>query len=208
MSTDRTRVRRLPDKAVTDRRALDAILDEGVVAHVAVVEDNQPYVMPCGFARDGDRLLLHGSTGSRLFRLLGDGEPTCVTVTLLDGLVAARSLFESSMHYRSAVVMGRCAFVEREDKRAALDALADALLPGRRPDARPPTRKELASTSVVALPIVEWSVKVSAGPPKVVADDDGWHPWTGTVPLRLLAGTPTTSEPGNGVPSYVEHWHR
>jgi hypothetical protein len=204
--TPRTRVRRLPEKAVSDRAVLDAVLDAGLVAHVGIATDGQPFVMPCGYARDGDRLLLHGSTGSRLFRALAAGSPVCVTVTLLDGLVVATSLFESSMHYRSAVVLGSGAAVTGPEKRRALDVLADALLPGRRVDARPPNRRELAATTVVAIPLDEWSVKVSDSPPDYVADDEGWHPWAGVVPLRLRADRPIT-ERGGRAPSYVSKWH-
>jgi nitroimidazol reductase NimA-like FMN-containing flavoprotein (pyridoxamine 5'-phosphate oxidase superfamily) len=206
--TSRTTVRRLPEKAVTDRAALDAVLDAGVVAHVGISDDDgQPFVMPCGYARDGDRLLLHGSTASRLFRALASGTSACVTVTLLDGLVVARSLFESSMHYRAAIVLGTGSALSGAEKRHALDVLADALLPGRRADARPPSKKELAATAVIAIPIEEWSLKVSDAPPEVVEADEGWSPWTGIVPLRLRPDDAITIE-GGGVPPYVEAWHR
>jgi hypothetical protein len=163
--------------------------------------------MPCGYARDGDRLLLHGSTGSRLFRALGSGTPACVTITLLDGLVVATSLFESSMHYRSAVVLGCGTALRGAEKRAALDVLADALLPGRRAEARPPSKRELAATTVVALALDEWSVKVSDSPPDRVPDDAGWTPWSGVVPLRLRADQPITDR-GGRPPAYVRRWHR
>jgi nitroimidazol reductase NimA-like FMN-containing flavoprotein (pyridoxamine 5'-phosphate oxidase superfamily) len=202
----RTHIRRLPEKAVTDLTALYAILDEGLVAHVGITDGDQPFVMPCGYARDGDSLLLHGSTGSRLFRALGAGTPACVTVTLLDGLVVATSLFESSMHYRSAIVLGSGTALKGTAKRSALDVLTDHLLPGRRVDARPPNKKELAATSVVALPIDEWSVKVSAAPPEFVDDDEGWSPWAGVVPLRLRPDEPIT-ERGGPPPPYVRAWH-
>lgn len=203
----RTAIRRIPDKTVNDRSGLDAVLDEGLVAHVGIVGDGQPFVMPCGYARDVDRVLLHGSTGSRLFRSLGSGSPACVTVTLLDGLVVARSLFESSMHYRSVVILGAGATLAGAQKRNALDLLSDHLLPGRRADARPPTKRELAATSVVAIPILEWSLKVSSADPDVVDDDAGWTPWTGIVPLRLTPGPPVTCE-GGPPPEYVEAWQR
>lgn len=204
---DRTQIRRLPDKAVTDRDQLYAVLDAGLVAHVGITSDGQPFVLPCGYARDSDRLLLHGSTGSRLFRALAAGTSACVTVTLLDGLVVARSLFESSMHYRSAMVLGQGASLVGNDKRQALDRLSDALLPGRRADARPPSRRELAATCVVGIPIDEWSLKVSDSPPEVVAEDDGWQPWTGVVPLRTQQRTPITHE-GDAPPPYVARWQR
>jgi nitroimidazol reductase NimA-like FMN-containing flavoprotein (pyridoxamine 5'-phosphate oxidase superfamily) len=203
----RTRIRRLPEKAVTDKVVLYAVADAGLVAHVGVSVGAQPFVLPCGYARDGDRLLLHGSTGSRLFRTLATGSPACVTITILDGLVVATSLFESSMHYRSAVVLGSGIALRGAAKRSALDRLADALLPGRRDDARPPNRRELAATTVVAIPMDEWSVKVSDSPPDVVADDEGWQPWTGVVPLALRAGRPVTEQNG-APPAYVASWHR
>jgi hypothetical protein len=186
---------------------MHAILDAAIVAHVGVSVDGQPYVMPVGHARDGDRLLLHGSTGSRLFRTVAEGGPLCVTVTLLDGLLVARSLFESSMHYRSVVVLGCGTPLHGAAKAAGLDVLADHLLPGRRADARPPTRRELAATSVVAIPLEEWSVKVSAGEPEVIEEDDGWTPWTGLVPLRLTPGDPVTNE-GGAPPAYITMWQR
>jgi len=206
-SPARTRIRRLPEKAVTDKAALYAVADAGLVAHVGICTDGQPFVMPCGYARDDDRLLLHGSTGSRLFRALATSTPACVTITLLDGLVVATSLFESSMHYRSAVVFGSGAALRGADKRRSLDVLAEALLPGRLADARPPSRRELAATTVIALPMDEWSVKVSESPPEVVAEDDGWTPWTGIVPLALQPGTPVTDS-GGRPPAYVTRWHR
>jgi uncharacterized protein len=205
--TERTRVRRLPEKAVDDRSVMHAILDAAIVAHVGVSVDGQPYVMPVGHARDGERLLLHGSTGSRLFRTVAEGAPLCVTVTLLDGLLVARSLFESSMHYRSVVVLGRGTLLHGAAKSAGLDVLADALLPGRRADARPPSRRELAATAVVAVPLEEWSVKVSDSEPEVIEEDGGWSPWTGLVPLRLTPGVPVTVE-GGAPPAYVASWQR
>jgi nitroimidazol reductase NimA-like FMN-containing flavoprotein (pyridoxamine 5'-phosphate oxidase superfamily) len=162
--TERTRIRRLPEKAVEDRAVLHAILDAARVAHVGIVEDDgAPVVVPVGCARDGDRLLLHGSTGSRLFRRLASGVELCATVTLLDGMVLARSAFESSMHYRCAMVFGHA--VEVDDKVAALRVMSEAWLPGRWETLRPPNPRELAATMVVALPLTEWSVKVSDAPP-------------------------------------------
>jgi nitroimidazol reductase NimA-like FMN-containing flavoprotein (pyridoxamine 5'-phosphate oxidase superfamily) len=203
----RTRVRRLPEKAVSDRAVFNAVLAAGVVAHVGIMVADQPFVMPCGYARDDDQLLLHGSTGSRLFRALANGTPACVTVTLLDGLVVANSLFESSMNYRCAVLLGSGSALHGAAKRRALDVLTDALLPGRRADARPPNRRELAATTVVTIPIKEWSLKISDGPPDAVPDDEGWTPWSGVVPLRLRPGKPIT-ESGGDPPAYVTRWHR
>jgi nitroimidazol reductase NimA-like FMN-containing flavoprotein (pyridoxamine 5'-phosphate oxidase superfamily) len=205
-STDRTRVRRLPEKAVDDRASLHAILDAAAVAHVAVVQDGQPFVLPMACARDGDRLLLHGSRASRLMRALADGAPTCATVTLLDGLVYARSAFESSMHYRSASVLGVAAPVPADATVEALRVLTEHLLPGRWDELRAPTRKELAATAVLALPLDEWSVKVSDGPPDDPDSDLAEPVWAGVLPLVLAAGAPVdapdlaTARP---VPPYV-----
>jgi nitroimidazol reductase NimA-like FMN-containing flavoprotein (pyridoxamine 5'-phosphate oxidase superfamily) len=186
--TERTRVRRLPEKAVADVAVLHAILDEARVAHVAFVEDGHPVNVPVGCARDGDRLLLHGSTGSRLFWQLARGAEVCVTVTLLDAMVLARSAFESSMHYRSAMVFGRS--TEVEDKVAALRAMSDQWLPGRWATLRPPYAKELAATMVLALPLEEWSVKVSDGPPDDDPADLDAPVWAGVLPLVTSYGEP------------------
>ena len=187
---ERTRIRRLTEKAVSDRAALNAVLDAGLVAHVAVVDDGQPYALPMACARDGDRLLLHGSTGSRLMRLLADGAPSCVTVTLLDGLVYARSAFESSMNYRSAMILGQCEALRGDEMLAGLRILTEHLLPDRWETLRAPSRKELAATSVLALPLLEWSVKISDGPPDDDPADLDAPVWAGVVPLSLTAGAP------------------
>jgi nitroimidazol reductase NimA-like FMN-containing flavoprotein (pyridoxamine 5'-phosphate oxidase superfamily) len=208
--TDRTRVRRLPEKQVTDRAVLDAVLDAARVAHVAVVDgEGRPYVLPVAHARDGDRVLFHGSTGSRLFRGLAAGAPTCLTVTLVDGLVAARSTFESSMHYRSAMVLGTATPVADADKPRALQVLTDHLMPGRWADARHPNAKELAATLVLALPLDEWSVKVSDGPPDDDESDLDRPVWAGVVPVRAAWGEPVDAPDLRGrhpVPDYVRGW--
>ncbi|MGZ4591887.1 MAG: pyridoxamine 5'-phosphate oxidase family protein [Actinomycetes bacterium] len=210
-SLSRTSVRRLPDKQVHDRAALDAVLDAGKVAHVAVLDDAaQPYVVPVAYARDGDAVLFHGSTASRLFRSLAEGAPTCLTVTLLDGLVVARSVFESSMHYRSAMVLGVAAPLTGRAKVAALERVSEHLMPGRWADARQPSRKELAATLVVSLPLDEWSVKVSDGPPDDAAEDLDLPVWAGVVPLHPqaygdAAPAPDLRHPVD-VPEYVRSW--
>jgi nitroimidazol reductase NimA-like FMN-containing flavoprotein (pyridoxamine 5'-phosphate oxidase superfamily) len=204
-------VRRIPEKAVQDRAVLDAVLDAGLVAHVGVVDETgQPYVVPVAYARDGDRLLFHGSTGSRLFRLLADGAPTCVTVTLLDGLVLARSAFESSMNYRGAMVLGTCTVLEDGERDDALRRISDHLLPGRWDDIRPPSRKELAATLTLALPLDEASVKVSAGGPDDDPQDIDRPVWAGRVPIREVFGAPEPDEAGSAhpVPTYLESWTR
>lgn len=214
-STDRTRVRRLADKAVTDPEVLHAILDAGLVAHVAVVEDGMPFVVPVGYARRGDDVLFHGSTGSRLFRLLAAGQPTCMTVTLLDGLVLARSAFESSMNYRSAMVLGVARQLGGDDELDALRTISEHLLPGRWDDARQPTRKERAATLTLALDLGESSVKVGTGgpddDPADLADPDLMRLWAGHVPLAESFGEPVPDAlcpPGTPVPDYVRAWSR
>jgi uncharacterized protein len=194
---------------VADRAVLDAVLDAGRVAHVAVLEAGQPYVLPVAHARHGDVVLFHGSTASRLFRNLSAGAPTCLTVTLLDGLLAARSVFESSMHYRSAMVLGTAVPLEGDAKLAGLERITEHLLPGRWADARRPNRKELAATLVVALPLTEWSVKVSNGPPDDAPEDLDLPVWAGVVPLREVAGQPVPAPDLRGsppVPPYVGGW--
>lgn len=185
---ERTRIRRLPEKAVRDLRALHEVLDAGMVAHVAFVPepdtDGQPYSIPVAYGRSGDTVLFHGSTGSRLFRLLAAGAPCCLTVTLLDGLVLARSAFETSMRYRSAMVLGRCTVVE--DQVPALRAISEHIEPGRWELVRPPSRKELAKTLVLALPLDEWSLKVNDGWPETSPEDEGWSPPTGVIPIRTV----------------------
>jgi nitroimidazol reductase NimA-like FMN-containing flavoprotein (pyridoxamine 5'-phosphate oxidase superfamily) len=210
-SSERTRVRRIPEKAVEDRRVVDAILDAGFVAHVGIVDETgQPYVVPVAYARDGDRLLFHGSTGSRLFRRLAEGEPTCVTVTLLDGLVLARSAFESSMHYRGVMALGSCTVLEGDERDDALRLISDHLLPGRWDDIRPPSRKELAATVVLALPLDEVSAKVSDSMPADDPQDLDRPVWGGVVPLRESFGDPVPDELGAAypVPAYLSGWTR
>jgi len=209
-TSDRTRVRRLPDKQVDDRAVLDAVLDAGRVAHVAVHDGaGQPLVVPVAYARDGDTVLVHGSTASRLFRSLAEGAPTCLTVTLLDGLVVARSVFESSMNYRSAMVLGTATPLGDPAKLLALERISEHLMPGRWADARQPDRKELAATLVLSLPLTEWSVKVSAGPPDDPQDDLDLPVWAGVVPLLTSAGPPVPAPDLRGeppLPPYVSTW--
>jgi uncharacterized protein len=205
----RTQVRRLPDKQVHDRDALDRLLDAALVGHVAAVDDGQPFVLPVAVARDGDRVLFHGSTASRLFRALAAGAPTCLTVTIVDGLVLARSQFESSMHYRSAMVLGRCDVLDDAQKAAAMLTLTEHLMPGRTADARAASPKELRATMVLALPLVEWSVKVSDGPPDDAEADLSRPVWAGTVPLQRRWGPPVPAPDlivDAGVPGYVHEW--
>ncbi|MFF5230352.1 pyridoxamine 5'-phosphate oxidase family protein [Dactylosporangium sp. NPDC000521] len=188
----RTRVRRLPELQVDDPAVLHGILDAGTVGHLSIVHDGQPYAIPVAYGRSGSSVLFHGSTGSRLFRVLAEGAPCCFTVTLLDGLVLARSAFETSMHYRSVMVLGRCTVVE--DKLPALATISEHVTPGRWAVVRPPSRKELAATLVLALPLDEVSVKVSDGPPSTSPEDAGYDVWTGVVPFRVERGEPIECE--------------
>jgi uncharacterized protein len=198
VTTDRTRTRRHAERSHGDRAVLDAILDAGVVAHVGVVDDGQPFVLPMAYARDGDRLLLHGSTASRLMRLLAEGAPACVSVTHLDGIVVARSAFESSMQYRSALVLGRCR--PAADHEVALARITDGLLPGRWAEARPMRAREAAATSIVELALEEWSVKVSTDGPGDPDEDRRTDVWAGVLPVRTVVGEP---EPDSDVPTTV-----
>jgi len=210
-SSERTRVRRIPEKAVEDRGTVEAILDAGLVAHVGIVDETgQPYVVPVAYARDGDRLLFHGSTGSRLFRRLAEGAPTCVTVTLLDGLVLARSAFESSMHYRGIMALGTCTVLEGDERDQALRLISDHLLPGRWDDIRPPSKKELAATLVLALPLDEVSAKVSDKMPEDDPQDVDRPVWGGIVPITESFGVPVADELGAAypTPAYLETWTR
>jgi nitroimidazol reductase NimA-like FMN-containing flavoprotein (pyridoxamine 5'-phosphate oxidase superfamily) len=207
----RTQVRRLPEKQVHDLAVLHAILDAGRVAHLATSDESgQPYVVPVGYARDGDRVIVHGSTGSRLFRSLATGTPTCLTVTLLDGLVLARSAFESSMHYRSAMVLGSCTPVADDDVLRSLEVLTDHLLPNRWATLRAPHRREIVATQLLSLPLTEWSVKVSDGWPDDPPEDvQQQHIWAGVVPLSTSFGAPLDAPdlmPGLEPPTYLGQW--
>jgi nitroimidazol reductase NimA-like FMN-containing flavoprotein (pyridoxamine 5'-phosphate oxidase superfamily) len=193
--TEETRVKRLPEKQVFDRAALNSLLDEAIVGHVAIVREGKPLVLPVGIGRDGDTLLIHGSTGSGLFREIADGRPLTIAVTLLDGLVYARSAFESSMHYRSAVIQGSATLVEGEDKLTALSILTNHMMPGRWEEVRDTTKKELAATMVLRVPLDVVSVKISDKPVDEFEDDgDDRAIWAGILPLRTVAGEPVASE--------------
>ena len=193
--SEELKVKRIPEKQVFDRDALNALLDEAIVGHVAVVRDGQPVVLPVGIGRDGDTLLIHGSTGSGIFREMSDGRPLSIAVTLLDGLVYARSAFESSIHYRSAVILGSATVVEGEEKLEALAILTNHMMPGRWEEVRETTKKELAATMVLRVPLERVSVKVSdAGPDEFEDDGDDRSIWAGVLPLRIVAGEPYASE--------------
>ena len=196
-----TRIRREPHRQVTDRAALHDVLDGALLAHVAVVRDGLPLVLPLAVARDGDSLLLHGSTGAGGLRL-GAGGPVCVSVSHVDGLVFARTTFESSMRYRSAVVHGTAEVVPDDEKERALAVLSDHLFAGRTDEVRRPTRRELAATLVLRLSLDSASVKVAAGPPEVdPEDEEPREVWAGIVPITVTAGEPLPSpDVPDGVP--------
>jgi nitroimidazol reductase NimA-like FMN-containing flavoprotein (pyridoxamine 5'-phosphate oxidase superfamily) len=188
--TDARRPIRLPEKASDDRAALNALLDSTRIGHFAVVaEDGTPAVVPTMVVRDRDRVLAHGSTGSRWMRRLASGVPTALGVTAYDGVVVARSAFESSIRYRSAVVFGSCTTVS-DDKERFLDLVTEALIPGRSAEVRRPTKAELAATLVLALPLDDWSLKISAGWPEDEDDDVAGPAWAGVVPVREVYDAP------------------
>lgn len=181
---ERVRPSRMVERVGADQEMLRRLLADVPVGHVGfVTEDGQPFVLPIAISQDGDGVLLHGSTGSRWLRLLATGIPVSLAVTALDGLLVARSAFESSMHYRSAVLFGRCTALDGEAKLAALDALTDALIPGRVAEVRRPSAKELAATLVLRLAVEDWSLKVSNGQPDDLAEDVAGPAWAGILPL-------------------------
>ncbi len=202
--TDRTRIKRMPKRGVFDRGAIYRILDEGFVCHVAFAVDGQPYAIPTGYARVGDAIYLHGSAASRMLRSLGAGLSVCVTVTLVDGLVLARSAFHHSVNYRSVVILGQARLVtDPDEKAAALRAFTNHIVPGRWEEVRPVTAQELLGTSVLVLPIEEASAKIRTGPPVDDEEDLEWPVWAGVVPLALQSGDPvpdTHVRPGTAPP--------
>ena len=212
MPTARTRVVREADRAVYDREAAYRILDEGFLCHVGFVADGQPFVIPTSYGRKGDSLYIHGSAASRMVRQMKDGVAVCVTVTLLDGLVLARSVFNHSMNYRSVVILGKGILVEdAAEKLAVLRALSEHILPGRWDDARQPNERELKATSVLRVPIEEFSAKVRTGPPIDDEEDYSFPTWAGVVPLEMKAGAPIHDprlDPAREVPAYAQNYSR
>jgi nitroimidazol reductase NimA-like FMN-containing flavoprotein (pyridoxamine 5'-phosphate oxidase superfamily) len=210
--SERTAVRRLPERGSYDADRAYAILDEGFVAHVGLAGDHGPVVIPMLYARDGDRLLLHGSPASRLLRTAANGVDVCVTVTLIDGLVLARSAFHHSVNYRSVVVFGRAERIQDlVERRAALDVLVEAIVPGRSTEARPPNDKELRGTQVLALPLDELSVKVRTGGPVDEPEDYDLDVWAGVLPLPVVPGPPLADEvqpADRSVPDYIAAYDR
>jgi uncharacterized protein len=189
--SDRTTVRRLPDRGKYDAETIHKILDEAFVCHVGFVLDGQPFVIPTNYARVGDHLYLHGSAASRMLRTLAGGIPVCVTVTLIDGLVLARSAFHHSVNYRSVVALGRATLVEDPaEKMRALQLFTNHVVPGRWNDIRHPTDQELKATSVLVLPLDEASAKIRTGPPKDDEPDYALPIWAGVLPLNVVPGAP------------------
>ena len=190
-SSSRTRVRRLPARGRYDKDTIYRVLDDALLCYVALVADQSPHVIPMTCARHDDELLLHGSTASRLMRILTAGSDVCVCVTHLDGVVIARSIFDTSMNYRSVVIFGRArALVEQNAKLDALRLLVDRLIPGRWSEARPPTEQELKSTTVLAVSLAEASAKVRVGGPQDDEDDLALPFWAGEIPLRTISLAP------------------
>ena len=210
--TERTKLKRLPKRGHFDRETVYGILDEGFICHVGFAPEGQPFVIPTGYARDGDKLYIHGSQASRLLRTLSGGVDACVTVTIIDGLVLARSAFHHSMNYRSVVIFGRATLVEdREEKMAALFALSEHFIRGRWAEVREPTEVEMKQTTVLSLPLVEASAKIRTGPPLDAEEDYAMNVWAGVIPLRLVAGEPIADPllpEGIQVPTYARDYKR
>lgn len=206
----RTRVVREPQRAVYDRGAVYRILDEAFLCHVGFVAEGQPFVIPTSYGRDGDVLYIHGSAASRMLRNLDQGLPVCVTVTLLDGLVLARSVFNHSMNYRSVVILGTATLVDDPvEKLAALRALSEHIIPGRWDDARQPNEKELKATSVLRLLINEFSAKVRVGPAVDDEEDYSFPTWAGVIPLETAVGAAIRDERCElEMPAYLRNYSR
>ena len=212
LPTTRTRVVREPDRAVYEREDIYRILDEGFLCHVGFSVDGQPFVIPTSYGRKDANLYIHGSAASRMLRQMKDGVPVCVTVTLLDGLVLARSIFNHSMNYRSVVVLGKAMLVDDpEEKLEALRILSEHIIPGRWDDVRQPNDRELKATSVLRLPIEEFSAKVRQGPAIDDEEDYSFPTWAGVVPIETTVGDPIPDSrlvPPREVPAYVKSYSR
>jgi len=210
--TERTTIKRLPQRGVYDRQLVYTILDEGFICHVGFVAQGKPVVIPTGYARVDDQLYIHGSQASRMLRTLKTGIDVCVTVTLLDGLVLARSAFNHSMNYRSVVVFGKAAAIKEPGaKLAALRALAEHMIPGRWDEVRQPTDQELKATTVLSLLLEEVSAKVRTGPPLDDEEDYSLEVWAGVLPLKLVAGEPVKDpvlKTGIAPPSHLFKYSR
>ena len=203
---------RRKERGSYDREVINAILDEALYCHVGFVIDGQPYVLPTVHARVGDELYLHGSVANRMFAALGAGAPLCVTVTLLDGLVLARAAFKHSMNYRSVVILGAArALSAEDDKRRAMLAVVERVLPGRAAQVREPSRQELSATIVLCLAVNEASAKIRSGPPLDAEEDHARGVWAGVLPLHLAAGRPEPDQrlpAGSAPPATLTSWAR
>lgn len=210
--TQRTTLKRIPKRANYECETVYQILDEGLVCHVGFVVDGQPFVIPTAYGRVEDKLYIHGSPASRMLRSLQEGIPVCITVTLIDGLVLARSAFHHSMNYRSVVVFGTASIVSNpEEKLEALHAFTEHVVSGRWEEVRQPSRSELTGTLVLSLPLVEASAKVRTGPPSDDEADYSIPVWAGEIPLRVVADAPIDDsrlQPGIVLPSYVKNYTR
>ena len=210
--TARTRLVREAERAVYDREAAYRILDEGFLCHVGFVADGHPFVIPTSYGRKDDSLYIHGSAASRMLRQMKESIPVCITVTLLDGLVLARSIFNHSMNYRSVVVLGKATLVDDpEEKIGALRLLSEHIIPGRWADSRQPNERELKATSVLRVPIEEFSAKVRKGPAVDDEEDYSFPTWAGVVPLEMKTGEPIDDarlQRGQTVPEYARHYSR
>ncbi|WP_158743682.1 pyridoxamine 5'-phosphate oxidase family protein [Acidisphaera sp. L21] len=204
--SDRTRVRRMPKRGAYDRAAIDAILDAGLLCHVGYVVEGQPYVTPTAHWRDGDYVYWHGSSASRMLRTLVGGVEVCVTVSMLDGLVLARSGFHHSMNYRAVMALGRAELVEGDHKLHALKMFSDRLVPGRWETLRPPTTQELKATTILRLELTEASAKIRTGQPVDDDEDYALPVWAGVLPLSVIAGAPIPDPrlaPGTPLPANI-----
>ena len=211
-TTERTQVKRLPKRGTYDRETVSKILDEGFVCHVGFVVDGQPYVIPTNYGRSGDMLYLHGSAASRMLRTLSEGIPVCVTVTLVDGLVLARSAFHHSVNYRSVVALGTARLVDdAREKREALRLFTEHIMKGRWDDIRQPSEQEMKATTVLALPLEEVSAKVRTGGPIDDEEDYALRTWAGVLPLSETPGAPVPDlrlPPGMEIPGYMKSYKR
>lgn len=210
--TPRNRLKRNPRRGHYDKETIYGIIDEALICHVGFVVDGQPYVIPALHARQGNRILLHGAKGSRMLRYLQGGGEVCITITLLDGIVLARSAFHHSMNYRSVVLFGKGEMIDgKEEKLSALEALTEHIVPGRWEEVRAPNSKELDATAIVAVPIESASAKIRTGPPIDAKDDYDLPVWAGVLPIRRSVGNPANDprlKEGVPVPNYIIKYQR
>ena len=209
--SDKTRISRVPERAVSERGTIDAILDEGLVCHAAYVTQDRPVVIPTLYVRDGDRVLIHGSNTMGLARAVRAGSPLSVAVTHMDGIVVARSAFNSSANYRSVVIHGHGRILDKGEKAAAFDLIVEKLIPGRLADLRPSKGSEISQTSIIELMLDEVSAKVRSGGPEDEPEDLDEDVWAGVVPMKTVVGEPIPDpdlRPGMHVPDYLRPYRR